>query len=188
MLRAMFGMGGTEILVILVVALLFLGPEKLPEAASKISKGIRDIRRQTRDLQQTIENDTEIGGAIRDLKSALRGDEPRPKLQPQKPVKEPKPIEGAAGAAIAAAAGAEAPGAALPPPIPGTATPPPIPGTVAAPSEAAAAAPSPSSPITMPELVGEAEPVAEAADDSDDVAGLIRPAAGTVAKGEPKAS
>jgi sec-independent protein translocase protein TatB len=79
MLRPMFGMGASEILVILVVALIFLGPEKLPEAASKISRGIRDIRKQTRELTSTIENDTEIGGAIRDIKSALRGDEPRPK-------------------------------------------------------------------------------------------------------------
>ena len=82
MLRAMFGMGASEILVILVVALLFLGPEKLPEAAQKISKGIRDIRKQTRELTQTIENDAAIGGAIRDLKSALRGDEIRPRAAP----------------------------------------------------------------------------------------------------------
>jgi sec-independent protein translocase protein TatB len=81
MLAAMFGMGGSEILVILIVALIFLGPEKLPDAATKISKGIRELRRQTREVQQTIENDTEIGGAIRDLKSALRGDEIRPKVR-----------------------------------------------------------------------------------------------------------
>ncbi len=73
----MFGMGGTEILVILVVALIFLGPDKLPEAAKSISKGIRDLRAQTRELTSTIENDSELGGAIREIKSALRGDEPR---------------------------------------------------------------------------------------------------------------
>src|SRR5262245_54025299 len=83
---AMFGMGMTEIMVILVVALIFLGPEKLPDAASKISKGIRDIRKQTRELTQTIENDTEIGGAIRELKSALRGEEiRRPQLRKEPP-------------------------------------------------------------------------------------------------------
>ena len=73
----MFGIGGSEILVILVVALLFLGPDKLPDAAKQISKGIRDLKKQSRVLQQTIENDEHIGGAIRDLKSALRGDEIR---------------------------------------------------------------------------------------------------------------
>lgn len=39
-----------EILVILVVALLFLGPDKLPDTAKKIGQGIRDLRKQTRDL------------------------------------------------------------------------------------------------------------------------------------------
>jgi sec-independent protein translocase protein TatB len=77
----MFGMGGSEILVILIVALLFLGPDKLPDAATKLSKGIRELRRQTREVQQTIENDTEFGGAIRDLKSALRGDDLRAKVK-----------------------------------------------------------------------------------------------------------
>ena len=79
----MFGMGGSEILVILIVALLFLGPDKLPEAARQISKGIRDLRGASREIQETIENDEHIGGAVRDIKSALRGDEikPRPKKQ-----------------------------------------------------------------------------------------------------------
>jgi Sec-independent protein translocase protein TatA len=61
--------------VILIVALLFLGPDKLPDAAKIVSKGIRDLKKQQRALQQTIENDEQIGGAIRDLKSALRGEE-----------------------------------------------------------------------------------------------------------------
>ena len=74
----MFGIGGSEILVILIVALLFLGPDKLPDAAKQISKGIRDLKKQSRVLQQTIENDEHIGGAIRDIKSALRGDERSP--------------------------------------------------------------------------------------------------------------
>src|SRR3954469_11939888 len=83
----MFGMGGSEILVILIVALLFLGPDKLPDAAKTISKGIRDLKKQSRALQQQIESDEQIGGAIRDLKSALRGEDPpeRPKVRKQPP-------------------------------------------------------------------------------------------------------
>ena len=43
----MFGMGGSEIIVILVIALIFLGPDKLPDAAKSLSKGIRDLRGAT---------------------------------------------------------------------------------------------------------------------------------------------
>src|SRR5687767_13408319 len=85
MLRSMFGIGGSEIIVILVVALLFLGPDKLPQAAKTISKGIRDIKKQSRALQNQIEGDEQIGGAIRDLKSALRGDEAPVRAKPIKP-------------------------------------------------------------------------------------------------------
>ena len=84
----MFGIGGSEILVILVIALLFLGPDKLPDAAKTISKGIRDLKKQSRALQQQIEGDEKIGGAIRDLKSALRGEDapvrPPVRIEPPK--------------------------------------------------------------------------------------------------------
>ena len=93
MLPSMFGIGGSEILVILVVALLFLGPDKLPDAAKTISKGIRDLKKQSRALQEQIESDEKIGGAIRDLKSALRGDElpVRPPVRVQPPPLPPNP-------------------------------------------------------------------------------------------------
>ncbi len=138
MLRSMFGMGMTEILVILVVAMIFLGPEKLPEAAAKISKGIREIRKQSRELQSTIETDTEIGGAIRELKSALRGDElrrppvrkvpdtasgPTPALDPAAATV-PGPVLAVAGEPLAPGAEPLTPGAE-----------PPAPGADAAPTE-----------------------------------------------------
>jgi sec-independent protein translocase protein TatB len=82
----MFGIGGTEIIVILIVALIFVGPDKLPEAAKSISKGIRDLKRSTRDIQDTIENDEQIGGAIRDIKSALRGEDAPRVIKPLRPV------------------------------------------------------------------------------------------------------
>jgi sec-independent protein translocase protein TatB len=107
----MFGLGMGEIIVILVVALLVLGPDKLPEAAKSIGKTIRDLRRHTRDLQDTIEKDEHIGGTVRELKSALRGDDlsefypPRPRL----PEKEKPIAQGAATPETPAAAPASEP-------------------------------------------------------------------------------
>ncbi|MGE0547537.1 MAG: twin-arginine translocase TatA/TatE family subunit [Kofleriaceae bacterium] len=159
----MFGMGGTEIIVILIVALLFLGPDKLPQAAKTISKGIRDIKKQSRELQNQIESDDQIGGAIRDLKSALRGEEP-PATRP-KPA--PRPAPALPPASDAPALGAEAAGAAGA--ASGVATP-------AAPSAA------PAQTVTLPPTAGEADPDVPA-DDDDDLSSLIRPAEGNVPKG-----
>ena len=62
-----------EIVLIVIVALLVVGPDKLPEAARSLGKGIRDLRRQTKGFQETID-ETEIGDAVRELRAALRGD------------------------------------------------------------------------------------------------------------------
>lgn len=50
----MFNIGGGEIVIIVVVALLVLGPDKLPRFMRTIGKGIGDLRRATTDLQQSI--------------------------------------------------------------------------------------------------------------------------------------
>ncbi len=173
----MFGMGGSEILVILIVALLFLGPDKLPDAAKTISKGIRDLKKQTRVLQETIENDEHIGGAIRDLKSALNG-EPEPRPVVRKPAAPAKLPEGAVENQILPPT--EAAAESLPAPAPAE----PIAGA----PEPAAAAPAPETPaeppkpaITLPAVAGEdAKPADE--ETVNELAKLIKPAAGTVAK------
>jgi len=167
MLRSMFGIGGSEIIVILVVALLFLGPDKLPDAAKTISKGIRDLKKQTRALQNQIESDEHIGGAIRDLKSALRGDPEYPARPPVR--KEPPKLPETEAAA-------ETPAVETP--------------SIAAPAETAAAPVAETAPeqvaeakpaVTLPPSAGENdsdEPEATA----DDLGHLIKPVTGTVAK------
>ena len=41
----MFGIGATELIVILVVALLIFGPGRLPEIGGALGRGIRDFRK-----------------------------------------------------------------------------------------------------------------------------------------------
>lgn len=50
----MFGIGTTELLVILVVALIVLGPKNLPKAARTMGKALGEFRRVSTDFQRTI--------------------------------------------------------------------------------------------------------------------------------------
>ena len=52
-----FGMGLMEILIILVVSLIALGPAKLPQVARNLGKGISALRKATTDLTAEIAKD-----------------------------------------------------------------------------------------------------------------------------------
>ena len=47
----MFGLGGQELVLILLVILLFFGPSKLPELARGIGKGMREFKKAQEDLE-----------------------------------------------------------------------------------------------------------------------------------------
>lgn len=46
----MFGIGPTELIVVLVIALIVVGPERLPQLAGQIGKAIRDFRQMSGDV------------------------------------------------------------------------------------------------------------------------------------------
>ncbi len=53
----MFGLGMGEIVIILVLALILLGPQKLPDAAKQLGKGLREFRKATEDLKSQFETE-----------------------------------------------------------------------------------------------------------------------------------
>lgn len=53
----MFGMGFTEIFFIAVIAIIFLGPEKLPDALVKIAKTFNSIKKSVTDAKSSIESE-----------------------------------------------------------------------------------------------------------------------------------
>ncbi len=53
----MFGIGMSEMLIILSVALLVFGPQKLPEIAKSIAKGLKELRRAGDDLRSSVNFD-----------------------------------------------------------------------------------------------------------------------------------
>lgn len=48
---AMFGLGTGEIIVVAALALIFIGPERLPEIATKLGKMVGQVRRAFDDLK-----------------------------------------------------------------------------------------------------------------------------------------
>ena len=50
----MFGIGTAELVVILILVLIFVGPKKLPDLAKAIGKGLREFKRAQHDFRESI--------------------------------------------------------------------------------------------------------------------------------------
>ena len=50
----LFGIGPLEFILILILALIVLGPERLPEVARQITKTVRDLRRMSEELSKEL--------------------------------------------------------------------------------------------------------------------------------------
>jgi sec-independent protein translocase protein TatB len=82
----MFGMSGTELAIVLVLALLLLGPDKLPSLARSMGKAMRDFRRATNDIKGTVESEF------------YKMDQPETPLPKEGPSPAPAKVEGAVAA------------------------------------------------------------------------------------------
>ena len=85
----MFGIGSTELLVILVVALLVLGPKNLPKIAHTIGRAMGEFRRVSTEFQRTLNTEIAI-------------DDEKKKAQERKAAKAAKAAEKAKAEAEAA--------------------------------------------------------------------------------------
>jgi len=56
----MFGMGFSEILIILVIGIIFLGPDKLPEAMVKIAKFFNMFKKAINEAKESIDQELKI--------------------------------------------------------------------------------------------------------------------------------
>ncbi len=75
----MFGIGAPELLVICVVALIFIGPKRLPEVARTVGKGYRELQRALSGVQNEFDSAKDAVN-----KEAKRYEEQSPKKQDDK--------------------------------------------------------------------------------------------------------
>lgn len=52
--------GGPEMLIILVVALIVFGPRRLPELGRSLGRGLSELRRASTDLRDTLEREIRV--------------------------------------------------------------------------------------------------------------------------------
>lgn len=83
----MFGLSFGELVIIAVLALLLLGPDKLPEAAKTFAKGLKEFKRATEDLKDQVESELKLDDLLRDEPKIA----PRPALVPPVPAAVPAP-------------------------------------------------------------------------------------------------
>lgn len=65
----MFGIGISELILILIVAFVVVGPDKLPKIARSLGKAIYEVRRATEGVREEIEKEGSF------LDDALTGEE-----------------------------------------------------------------------------------------------------------------
>jgi len=85
---AMFGsIGGAEILMILVLALLLFGPRRLPQIGKSVGRAMSEFRRATQEFRSSLEQEVEADGmgqagkqladVGREISDAIRSADPR---------------------------------------------------------------------------------------------------------------
>ncbi len=78
----MFGIGGQELILLCLIGLIVLGPEKLPRVANQVGNWLGQARRMTRVLKRQLEEEIEL----------VKREEKKPTPASREPSKQPPAV------------------------------------------------------------------------------------------------
>jgi Tat protein translocase TatB subunit len=85
----MFGIGMQELIIVLIVALIFLGPKRLPEIAKALGRGVKEFRKATQEVKESVD----LEGELREIEKEVMMEEVETKVSKAKePIKKKETI------------------------------------------------------------------------------------------------
>ena len=67
----MFGIGMPELILILVVGLIVIGPKKIPDLAKSLGKAVREFKTATSEFKKSLDIDEDVVNEFKDVKKGL---------------------------------------------------------------------------------------------------------------------
>jgi len=69
----MFGIGMPELIIIFVIALIIIGPKKLPDLARALGKGMAEFRKATNEIKSNLDMGDDLKGIEEELADSVSG-------------------------------------------------------------------------------------------------------------------
>ena len=69
----MFGIGMPELIIIFVIALIVIGPKKLPDLARALGKGMAEFRKATNEIKSNLNMGDDLKGIEEELADSVSG-------------------------------------------------------------------------------------------------------------------
>lgn len=89
----MFGIGMPEMILILAIALIVIGPKKLPDLAKSLGRAMNEFKKATREIKESMDIDEDLKGVKKSLDDLNADVKDAVDLNPLKSAKAEPPAE-----------------------------------------------------------------------------------------------